>query len=104
MKDLYLTDNRDITQTSQNDLREVSGIENVVQSVGIQLAGEARQLLGEQITGEGLRRFGNSVEQALLADPEVESVESLAISEIDRESNTVRVEATVDGQVIELQL
>jgi len=104
MKDLYLTENRDITQTSQNDLREVSGIENVVQSVGIQLAAESRQLLGEQITGERLRQFGNSVEEALLADPEVESVESLTISEIDRESNTVRVEATVDGQVIELQL
>jgi len=104
MKDLYLTENRDITQTSQNDLREVSGIENVVQSVGIQLASEARVLLGEQITGERLRQFGDSVERVLLADPEVESVESLTISEIDRESNTVVVEATVDGQVIELQL
>ena len=104
MKDLYLTENRDITQTSQNDLREVSGIENVVQSVGIQLASEARVLLGEQITGERLRQFGDSVERALLADPEVESVESLIISEINRESNTVVVEATVDGQVIELQL
>ena len=104
MKDLYLTKNRDITQTSQNDLREVSGIENVVQSVGIQLASESRVLLGEQITGERLRQFGDSVERVLLEDPEVESVESIIISEINRETNTVVVEATVDGQVIELQL
>jgi ethanolamine utilization protein EutA (predicted chaperonin) len=105
ISDLQLNVDRDIYLNGTNDLSLTEGIETVEQSVGIELGAETTQLLGTQLDGANLRKFGADVERRLNNDPQISTVEDISITSVNQNEGFVEFSVrTVEDETFTIQI
>lgn len=94
--DLQLNGQSDVFVDGTNDLATVDGPANVRQTIGIVTRNIVRPLVGQQISGNMLNRIESKIVDALSSHTKIESVQDISIEEINRETNTVVINSTVN--------
>jgi hypothetical protein len=103
--DLDLNSDKDIHIDGSNDLATVSGIEQLEQSVAIDVMDEVQEFIGGRVTGKNLGLLEERFRQAINEDPQVVSVRTLNITEYDRRTDTISVEiSTIENEDFTLEV
>jgi len=91
LKDLKLDEDRQVFVGDDGDLAITHGVETVQQSVAINSGSVLRPLVGEPITTETLENAQTELLGVLQADPQVADVRRLEITEVNQQTNTVKI-------------
>lgn len=89
--DLDLDSNRDTHLDETNDLAVTSGVEQLQQSVGIDVMDELEDFVAGRLTGENIGRLEERIRQGLDADPQLSDVRNVTIEQFNRQNNTVQI-------------
>lgn len=92
LKDLALDGDRTISIGGDGDLETTEGLETVKQSVAIHAGDTVRQLVGEPLTGPTYADVQAELAAALEQDPQLETVNRVSVTEVNRAEGTVTVE------------
>lgn len=92
LRDLRLNGDRQIQIGSDGDWETTDGIETVEQSVGISAGAVLRPLIGEPITGQTMADIQAELFEVLTEDPQIEDVQRVNVTEVNRTDGTVFVE------------
>lgn len=90
--DLRLDGNRQVEVGADGDLRITHGIETVEQSVAIEAGQVLRPLIGGPLTGETYEDVQEELRDILSRDPQIENVQRVEITEVNRSTGNVTVE------------
>lgn len=93
--DVDLNTDKDIHLDGANDLALTSGIEQLQQSVAIDVFDELQNFIGGRLTGETLGLLEERVRQALDDDPQLSTVRSVDILEYNRGTQSVTISIEV---------
>lgn len=93
--DLDLNKNKDIYIDSANDLALTSGIQQLQQSVAIDVMDITRQFIGQQLTGTQVGLLEERVERSLNNDEQVAEVQTVNLVEFDRRDNSIELDIIV---------
>lgn len=93
--DLDLNQNRDIHLNGANDLALTSGVENLQQSVGIDVMDELSDFVAGRLTGENIGRLEERIRDGLDSDPQLSDVRNVTIDQFDRQTDTVEISVHV---------
>jgi hypothetical protein len=94
--DLKLDTSSDIIVDGGNDLDTVDGAANLRQTIGIIARDVVRPLIGSQVTANTIERIESRLQSALLGSAKIDSVEEIAIEEVNRQTNTIAITMTVN--------
>lgn len=89
--DLGLNENKDVYIDSSNDLGLVSGIDQLTQSVGIDVFDETSQLIGNKLTGQQIGRIESQITAALNDDPQLADVVDVTIESYNITNGTIDI-------------
>lgn len=92
LTDLAIDQDRQIFTDDEGDLGTVSGLDDVQQSVAISTGHVIRPLIGEPITDEQFADVESEVADVLERDPQIESVDRVEVTTVNRSSGTVELE------------
>lgn len=97
----YLTDikinrDRDIHLDDSNDLALISGERNLEQSIGIVASDAIDKFVGSTITGTSIGLLEERLLRYLDRDPHVENVREVEVTEFDRRTETISMEALLE--------
>lgn len=95
LKDLKLDKDRQIFEGDEGDIALTHGVETVQQSIVINSGGVLRPLVGEPLTTETLENAQTELLEVLRNDPQVADVRRLEITEINQQTNTVKISVFV---------
>lgn len=95
--DLAINDEKDIYLDDGNDLALVNGVQQLRQSVGIDVMDELQAFIGGRITGTTIGRLEERIRRGLDDDPQLAGVRDVTIQEYDRGEETVLITAEVVG-------
>jgi len=104
--DLLIDEELDTVIDTTNDLGTVSGIQQLEQSVAIDVLDVTRQFVGSSLTGEQVGLLEERVLRSLEDDEQVGEVLDVVVSQYDRATQTVTMEIIVledENFSIELQ-
>jgi hypothetical protein len=104
--DLLIDEQLDTVIDTTNDLGTVSGIQQLEQSVAIDVLDVTRQFIGSKLTGEQVGLLEERVLRSLQTDEQIGQVLDVVVSEYDKGSQTVTMEIIVleeENFEIELQ-
>jgi len=104
--DLLIDEQLDTVIDTTNDLGTVSGIQQLEQSVAIDVLDVTRQFVGSRLSGEQVGLLEERVLRSLQTDEQVGEVLDVVVSEYDKGSQTVTMEIIVleeENFEIELQ-
>lgn len=90
--DLDLDDSKDIHLDGANDLATVSGVDQLSQSVAIDVMDEIQDFIGGRVTGKNIGLLEERIRQGLNDDPQLSEVQSVNIEEYDRRDNSITME------------
>lgn len=89
--DARVNRDRDI-EISAGDIALTQGrYENIAQSVALLAGDRLRELIGGPMTGATSEDIVSEITDALSSDPQIESVRSVDIQEINRQDNSITV-------------
>jgi hypothetical protein len=84
----------DIRVNETHDLALISGIENVKQSVALDVRDVAHFHVGDQLTSNNVFDVRAQVERSLNADPQISAPTSVVVDAVDLESHTINFTVT----------
>lgn len=87
--DLDLDDSKDIHLDGANDLATVSGVDQLSQSVAIDVMDEIQDFIGGRVTGKNIGLLEERIRQGLNDDPQLSEVQAVNIEEYDRRDNSI---------------
>lgn len=90
--DLDLDDSKDIHLNGANDLATVSGVDQLSQSVAIDVMDEIQDFIGGRVTGKNIGLLEERIRQGLNDDPQLSEVQAVNIEEYDRRDNSITME------------
>lgn len=96
LQDISLNSGKDIHLDDANDLALVSGRDNLEQSVAIAAGDAIERFVGGNIDGTTVALLEERIRQALDADPQVESVQSVTVEQFDKRNNSISLDVTVE--------
>lgn len=103
--DLDLNQQKDIHLDGANDLATTSGVQQLEQSVGIDVMDELKDFVAGRLTGPNIGRLEERIRKGLDDDPQIASVRSVDLEVFDRQSNTVEITVhTVENKDFSLQV
>lgn len=97
LTDMRLNEDKEIEVGGDNDIRTVSGIDTVMQSVMIGAGGALADLVGQPVTPETFEDVQEQVRQVLVRDPQISNVRRVDITEVDSTEGTVSMRVFVDN-------
>jgi hypothetical protein len=89
--DLDLNSEKDIHLDTTGDLTLTSGIEQLQQSVAIDVMDELDEFIGGRVTGKNIGLLEERLRQALNDDPQLSDVQNVNVEEYNRRTNTLTV-------------
>lgn len=89
--DIDLDGNKDVHLDSTNDLATTSGVEQLQQSVGIDVLDELQAFISGRLTGSNVGQLEERIRSGLDDDPQLESVRNVTITQFDRQTNTIDI-------------
>lgn len=95
LTDLDLNSDSDVYTDDANDLALVSGRSNLEQSIEISAGDAIEEFVGGNIDGTTIALLEERLKKALNNDPQVNSVDSVELTEFDRRTNTVSIDVSV---------
>lgn len=93
--DLDLNEGKDIHLDGSNDLALTSGIEQLQQSVAIDVMDELRDFVAGRLTGPNIGLLEERIRAGLNDDPQVGDVRSVTLDTYDRRNSTVEISVFV---------
>lgn len=87
--DLAVDSNLDLFLDGANDLATISGLEQLQQSVALDVLDITRQFVGSEITGPEIGRLEARVERSLQQDEQLQNVQSVNVTEHNRKTDTI---------------
>jgi hypothetical protein len=93
--DIDLNEDKDIHLDAANDLATTSGIEQLQQSVAIDVLDELRSLIAGRLTGRNIGKLEERIRQGLDDDPQLSDVRNVTIETFDRDSGRIEIEVNV---------
>lgn len=90
--DLDLNENKDVHLDASNDLELTSGVEQLQQSVAVDVLDEIQSLLAGRVTGENIGLLEERIESGLNDDPQVGAVRSVTIGSFNRQTDKVVID------------
>jgi hypothetical protein len=90
--DLDLNENKDIHLDASNDLELTSGIEQLQQSVAVDVLDEIQALLSGRVSGENIGLLEERIASGLNDDPQVGDVRSVTIESFNRQTDEVAID------------
>jgi len=90
--DLDINENKDIHLDASNDLTLTSGIEQLQQSVALDVLNDLESLRSGRLTGGNLGRIETAIRQSLERDPQVGDVRTVSINSFEEETGRVAVD------------
>ena len=93
--DLDINENKDIHLDASNDLTLTSGIEQLQQSVALDVLDELQELVGGRLNGENLGRIEVAARQSLERDVQVGDVRTVTVESFDRQAGRVEIDVTL---------
>lgn len=93
--DFDLNEDKDTHLDGANDLALTSGVEQLQQSVGIDVMDELRDIVGGRLTGQNIGKLEERISRALNEDPQLASVRSVTLETYNRDTSTVEITAHV---------
>lgn len=93
--DLDLNEDKDIHLDGANDLATTSGVEQLQQSVGIDVMDELRDFVAGRLTGGNIGSLEERIRQGLDDDPQLSDVRNVTIEQFDRRTDTVEITVSV---------
>jgi len=103
--DLLIDEELDTVIDTTNDLGTVSGIQQLEQSVAIDVLDVTRRFVGSSLTGEQVGLLEERVLRSLEDDEQVGEVLDVVVSQYDRETQTVTMEIIVlEDENFEIEL
>jgi len=93
--DLDINEEKDVHLDASNDLATTSGIEQLQQSVGIDVIDELRDFVAGRLTGENIGQLEEAIRRGLDEDPQLASVQNVKIDTFNRSTSTVKIDVTV---------
>lgn len=95
--DIELLANQDTYIDTLNDLPLISGHDNAQQSVALSTLDTTELFIGNRPTHKLYNKLKGDVRDALQQDPNVSSVNSVTITNIDEENDTVDIAISLVG-------
>lgn len=95
LRDIKLNEKREITIGADGDLALTDGVNTVEQSVAIQAANVLRPLVGEQPVSGQLQNIEENLARVLRNDVQVEDVQRVEVTEVNRSTGEVTIEVFV---------
>jgi hypothetical protein len=83
----------DIVLAADNDANTVSGRQRLEQGIGIFVSDEFDDDIGRVLSSQSITDITKSINEAVDRDSEIGQVQSVTITEINRDDNTVTVDA-----------
>jgi len=97
--DLDLDPDKDIHLDGANDLALVSGVDQLKQSVAIDVMDEIQDFIGGRVTGRNIGLLEERLRQAFNDDPQLDEVVSVNITQYDQRTNELTIEAkTIENE------
>jgi hypothetical protein len=93
--DLALNEDMDIYLDGANDLATISGVDQLEQSVALDVRDVTLQFVGEPITGPAIGLLEERVQRALARDEQLSQVKNVVVQEYDRREDTIRIDILV---------
>lgn len=93
--DLDLNQDKDIHLDGSNDLAVTSGVEQLEQSVAIDVMDEIQEFIGGRVTGPNIGLLEERLRGALNDDPQLSEVRLVNVAEYDRRTDTITIEIIV---------
>jgi hypothetical protein len=93
--DLDLGNDKDIHLDSGNDLALTGGVQQLQQSVAIDVMDELDEFISGRLNGENIGLLEESLREALNDDPQLSEVRNVIIQEFNRESGIVSIDVHV---------
>lgn len=93
--DLDLNEYKDIHLDSTNDLTVTSGVEQLQQSVAIDVLDELQDLIAGRLSGTNIGQLERRIASGLNDDPQVGTVRNVSIDTFNRETGTIEITANV---------
>lgn len=98
-------DTLDLFIDQSNDLATISGLEQLQQSVSLDVLDVTRSLRGESITGEHLGLLEERVRESLQQDEQVGDVQSVDAKEFDRRDNRIKLDVfLIENENFEIEV
>jgi hypothetical protein len=94
--DLKLDRNRQVFVDDTGDLAQTVGVETVEQSVAIEAGDVLRPLVGEPLQNQTYEDIQQTLLEVLRADPQIDNVQRVEVSRVNKSSGTVFVDIFVD--------
>lgn len=89
--DLDLNEGKDVHLDGTNDLALTSGVEQLQQSVAIDVMDELRDFVTGRLTGRNIGQLEERIASGLNDDPQVDTVRSVSLDTFNRQNNTVEI-------------
>lgn len=93
--DLLIGTDLDTEVDGANDLATVSGLQQLEQSVAIDVLSITRQFIGTKITGEQIGLLEERVRQSLADDEQLGTILDVIVREYDETTNEITMEVVV---------
>lgn len=93
--DLALNDSLDIYLDGANDIATIGGVEQLEQSVAVDVLDVTRDFIGSEITGPEIGLLEERVQRSLNRDEQLSRVQTVSVREHDLQTNTIRMDVTV---------
>lgn len=98
MSDIHLNSNFEVEIDDGGDLKQVSGVERVRQSVAVHVEAETQDLVGEVYALD--TKYRSRVRRAIRNHPLLPEVEDISITEVVTEDNVYEIEVSVPEETI----
>lgn len=95
--DILLTEDMDIRLDAANDLATISGIQQLEQSVALDVLDVLQQFVGNRLTGQNVGLLEEQVTSALQRDEQLSEVQTVNVRTYNEESGVVEAEVHVVG-------
>lgn len=87
-------DGQDVVRGDDGDLATVVDEDAAIQALAVLVRGQVRPLLGDTVTPTSLAQATTAVNDAIADSADFDGIRSLAITEINKQTNTVNVRAS----------
>jgi len=93
--DIRLGEDKDIVINDANDIGLVSGVQQLEQSVAIDVLDEIERFLGSAVTGTRVGKIEERIQTALQNDEQVGTVTNVSVEEFDRRDGSLNVSVSL---------
>lgn len=93
--DIALSEDLDIFLDGANDIATISGIDQLEQSVAVDVLDATREFIGGPVTGPSLGLLEERVEQSLRRDEQLSQVKTVNVVQYDEGNNSIEMDVFV---------